>query len=59
MAQFDNIIRRPGRLQIMSSLVALEQGEQIDFVYPRKILKLTECNSAGGFAKSKNTVGRK
>jgi hypothetical protein len=26
----------------MSSLVAMEQGEQVDFVYLRKILKLTD-----------------
>jgi DNA-binding MarR family transcriptional regulator len=44
MAQFDNIIHQPSRLQIMSSLAALDPGEQVDFVHLRKILKLTDGN---------------
>lgn len=44
MAQLDNIIHQPIRLQIMSSLVALESGEQVDFVHLRKILNLTDGN---------------
>jgi DNA-binding MarR family transcriptional regulator len=44
MAQLDNIIHQPVRLQIMSSLVALESGEQVDFVHLRKILNLTDGN---------------
>ncbi len=44
MAEFDNIIHQPVRLQIMSSLVALDSGEQIDFVHLRKILDLTDGN---------------
>ncbi|HUT30252.1 MAG TPA: transcriptional regulator [Sedimentisphaerales bacterium] len=44
MAQLDNMIHQPARLQIMSSLVALESGEQVDFVHLRKILKLTDGN---------------
>jgi DNA-binding MarR family transcriptional regulator len=44
MAQFDNIIHQPARLQIMSSLVALDPGEQVDFVHLRKILNLTDGN---------------
>jgi DNA-binding MarR family transcriptional regulator len=44
MAKLDNIIHQPVRLQIMSSLVALEASEQVDFVYLRKILKLTDGN---------------
>ena len=44
MAQLDNIIHQPARLQIMSSLMALDPGEQVDFVYLRKILKLTDGN---------------
>lgn len=44
MAQLDNIIHQPARLQIMSSLIALESGEQVDFVHLRKILKLTDGN---------------
>lgn len=44
MAQLDNIIHQPVRLQIMASLVALESGEQVDFVHLRKILNLTDGN---------------
>lgn len=44
MAQLDNIIHQPVRLQIMSSLVTMDPGEQVDFVYLRKMLKLTDGN---------------
>ena len=44
MHQLDNIIHQPVRLQIMSALVALEQDEQVDFVYLRQLLKLTDGN---------------
>jgi DNA-binding MarR family transcriptional regulator len=44
MAQLDNIIHQPVRLRIMSSLVVLDPDEQVDFVYLRKILKLTDGN---------------
>ncbi|MHC4460729.1 MAG: winged helix-turn-helix domain-containing protein [Planctomycetota bacterium] len=51
MAELDNIIHQPVRLQIMSSLIALELGEQVDFVYLRKILKLTDGNLGAHLAK--------
>jgi len=51
LAKLDNIIHQPVRLQIMSSLVALEQSEQVDFVYLRKILKLTDGNLGAHLAK--------
>jgi DNA-binding MarR family transcriptional regulator len=35
----------------MSSLIALELGEQVDFVYLRKILKLTDGNLGAHLAK--------
>ncbi len=44
MAQLNEIIHQPVRLQIMASLVALGHGEQVDFVYLRKILNLTDGN---------------
>ena len=44
MAVLDNIIHQPVRLRIMSSLVSLDAGEQVDFVYLRKILNLTDGN---------------
>ncbi|MHC4618241.1 MAG: hypothetical protein ACYTEQ_10865 [Planctomycetota bacterium] len=59
MAQLDNIIRQPARLQIMSSLIAFDLGEQVDFVYPRKIVTLTERNSGSDFMKSKNAANRR
>lgn len=51
MAQLDNIIHQPVRLQIMSSLVALDPGEQVDFVHLRKILDLTDGNLGAHLAK--------
>ena len=44
MAQLDNIIHQPVRLQIMSSLVSLNQNEHVNFTYLRKLLKLTDGN---------------
>ncbi|MHC4574748.1 MAG: winged helix-turn-helix domain-containing protein [Planctomycetota bacterium] len=44
MAELNNIIHQPVRLQIMSSLAALNPGEQVDFVHLRKILNLTDGN---------------
>jgi DNA-binding MarR family transcriptional regulator len=51
MAEFDNIIHQPVRLQIMSSLVTLESGEQIDFVHLRQILDLTDGNLGAHLSK--------
>ena len=44
MARLDNIIHQPVRLQIMSSLISLDQNEQVNFTYLRKLLKLTDGN---------------
>jgi DNA-binding MarR family transcriptional regulator len=51
MAELDNIIHQPARLQIMSSLVALDKGEELDFVYLRKLLNLTDGNLGAHLAK--------
>jgi DNA-binding MarR family transcriptional regulator len=68
MAELDNIIHQPARLQIMSSLVALDSGEELDFVYLRKLLDLTDGNlgahltklEEAGYVKVKKTfVARK
>ncbi len=68
MAELDNIIHQPVRLQIMASLVALNPGEQVDFVYLRKVLKLTDGNlgahltklEAAGYVKIEKTfIARK
>ncbi len=44
MPEINTIIHQPARLKIMASLITLEPGEQVDFVYLRKILKLTDGN---------------
>ncbi|MGB8227335.1 MAG: transcriptional regulator [Sedimentisphaerales bacterium] len=44
MSELDNVIHQPVRLRIMSALVALESGGQMDFVYLRDLLKLTDGN---------------
>jgi DNA-binding MarR family transcriptional regulator len=54
MAEFDNIVHQPVRLQIMSSLVALDSGEQIDFVHLRQILDLTDGNLGAHLTKLEN-----
>ena len=54
MAELDNIIHQPVRLRIMSSLVALDAGEQVDFVYLRKILNLTDGNLGAHLTKLEN-----
>ena len=68
MAQLDNIIHQPVRLQIMSSLVSLDKNEQVNFTYLRKLLKVTDGNLGAhltkledaGYIKSKKTfVARK
>jgi len=54
MAELDNIIHQPVRLRIMSSLAALDPGEQVDFVHLRKILNLTDGNLGAHLAKLEN-----
>lgn len=54
MAQLDNIIHQPARLQIMASLVALAPQEQVDFVHLRKILDLTDGNLGAHLGKLEN-----
>jgi len=51
MAQLDGIIHQPIRLQIMASLAALDPGEQVEFVYLRKLLKVTDGNLGAHLAK--------
>lgn len=54
MAKFDNIIHQPIRLQIMSSLVALDIPEEVEFTYLRKILKVTDGNLGAHLTKLEN-----
>ena len=54
MAKLDNIIHQPIRLRIMSALIALDVGEQVDFVHLRKILDVTDGNLGAHLAKLEN-----
>jgi DNA-binding MarR family transcriptional regulator len=51
MAELDNIIHQPARLQIMSALAAIDTGKSLDFVYLRKLLNLTDGNLGAHLAK--------
>ena len=51
MSELDNIIHQPVRLRAMSAPVALEHGGQMDFVYLRNLLKVTDGNLGAHLAK--------
>ncbi|MHC4204885.1 MAG: winged helix-turn-helix domain-containing protein [Planctomycetota bacterium] len=51
MAQLDNLIHQTVRLQIMSSLVSLDQRERVNFTTLRKLLKLTDGNLGAHLSK--------
>jgi DNA-binding MarR family transcriptional regulator len=51
MAELNIVIHQPVRLKIMSALVALGVGDQVDFTYLRKLLKLTDGNLGAHLAK--------
>jgi len=51
VAKLDNIIHQPIRLQIMSSLIALDTTEEVEFTYLRRILSLTDGNLGAHLAK--------
>ena len=55
MAQLDNIIHQTVRLQIMSSLVSLDQRERVNFTTLRKLLKLTDGNLGAHLNKLEQT----
>jgi DNA-binding MarR family transcriptional regulator len=44
MAEFNEIIHQPVRLQIMAALVTLEAGNEVDFTYLRDLLEVTDGN---------------
>jgi len=44
VADLNELIHQPVRLRIMSALVALEEGAQVDFTYLKKLLGLTDGN---------------
>ena len=44
MEELNPFIHQPVRLKIMSSLAALPLGDQVEFTYLKKVLKLTDGN---------------
>ncbi len=44
MAELNEIIHQPVRLQIMAALVSLEPGNEVDFTYLRDLLDVTDGN---------------
>ena len=54
MAKLDNIIHQPIRLQIMSSLIALDSSDEVEFTYLRKFLNLTDGNLGAHLTKLEN-----
>ena len=51
MPNINQIIHQPTRLTIMAALMVLDPSEQLDFVYLRKMLKLTDGNLGAHLAK--------
>jgi DNA-binding MarR family transcriptional regulator len=44
MAELNETIHQPVRLQIMAALVTLEAGNEVDFTYLRDLLDVTDGN---------------
>ena len=44
MGDYDRIMHQPIRLRVMAALAALEDGEQLNFVDLRSLLKTTDGN---------------
>src|SRR5512136_3360064 len=44
MAELNETIHQPVRLRIMAALVALEEGNEVDFSYLRDLLDVTDGN---------------
>ena len=68
MAELNETIHQPVRLQIMAALVTLEAGSEVDFTYLRDLLDVTDGNlgahlrkleEAGYIAVNKTYVERK
>ena len=68
MAELNETIHQPVRLQIMAALVTLKPGDEVDFTYLRDLLEVTDGNlgahlrkleEAGYIAVKKTFVERK
>ena len=44
MAELNETIHQPVRLRIMATLVTLEQNDEVDFIYLRDLLDVTDGN---------------
>ena len=44
MGELNEVIHQPVRLRIMATLTTLERDSEVDFVYLRDLLKLTDGN---------------
>ena len=44
MPALNETIHQPVRLRIMAALVALEPGNEVDFIYLRELLEVTDGN---------------
>ena len=44
MAELNETIHQPVRLRVMAALVALEAGNEVDFIYLRDLLQVTDGN---------------
>lgn len=51
MAAFDELIHQPVRLRIMSALASLKRGTQLEFIYLRDLLEVTDGNLGAHLAK--------
>jgi len=68
MAELDRVIHEPVRLRVMACLDTLEPKDEVDFVYLRDLLEVTDGNlgahlqkleEAGYISVKKRFVGRK
>ena len=68
MAELNEIIHQPVRLRIMAALVTLETSNEVDFIYLRDLLDVTDGNlgahlrkleEAGYIAVNKTFIDRK
>ncbi len=54
MRKIDEIIHQPIRLQLMAALVAMRPDEQMEFVWLRELLGVTDGNLGAHIAKLEN-----
>jgi DNA-binding MarR family transcriptional regulator len=68
MAELNETIHQPVRLRVMATLVTLEQNDEVDFIYLRDLLDVTDGNlgahlrkleEAGYIAVNKTFIERK